>query len=68
MLQAMATQSSDDEMQDSALAGCLRAALARGSYAKVDAGRVDEELDEVRFARRPPRAGPSTEQPNAVRN
>ncbi len=53
---AMATQSSDDEMQDSALAGCLRAALARGSYAKVDAGRVDEELDEVRFARRPPRA------------
>jgi hypothetical protein len=51
---AMATQSSDDT-QDSALVGCLRAALARGSYVKLDGGRIDEEPDEARFARRPPK-------------
>jgi hypothetical protein len=53
---AMATQSSEDELRDDALAGCLRAALARGSYAKIEGGRIDEAPDEARFARRPPRA------------
>ncbi|MFO0562404.1 MAG: transposase [Polyangiales bacterium] len=53
---AMVKQSSDDETQDGALAGCLRAALARGTYARIEAGCGAEALDEARFARRPPRA------------
>jgi len=48
-----------DGAEDDALAGCRRAALARGSYGVVrDDGAVEasEAVDTARFGRRPPKA------------
>ena len=48
----------DEGEAGDALAGCLRAALARGTYGKADGGGTDdpEAAAERRFARRPPKA------------